>query len=236
MQGSKQKIGVGRKITYDIQIEDSLLTFALAEREKESGLTFKKLKEKAIELISTSNSSQKNLFRGSQSWAKKFCKRNLVDIKDQWKPPKFFPRSLFGTTKEFVSDAIKRAKEYPKELVIFMDEVKYNLGVLRNSKGEKNEKYASLYVSISQNGLMIMPPLIQYSLSVHVDKKVDSQGDDVSIHSDNEEFTMLKWIELCLLPYTKGRPALLIMDAHGGKDFYSPIILKHIARRKSLKN
>ncbi len=92
MQGEKQKIGVGRKITYQFAIEEQLVEYGLVEREKDSGLTFKQLKVQAKALLENSPSS-KRPFKASHSWAKKFCRRNKLEVGNLWwAVPKAFPQ------------------------------------------------------------------------------------------------------------------------------------------------
>lgn len=90
--GDKRKTGVGRKISYEFGFEEKILEYALAERENDSGLTFKMLKDKALEILGQSKPT-KNTFKASHSWAKKFCKRNNLEVGTVWwAPPKAFPK------------------------------------------------------------------------------------------------------------------------------------------------
>lgn len=94
VQGDKKKIGVGRKITYDMHLEEQLLSYAMVTRESDGGLSIKKLKQKAIDMIKKGNMTPSEKFKGSDGWAKKFCKRNLFDINDKFNCPRYFPKYL----------------------------------------------------------------------------------------------------------------------------------------------
>ncbi len=85
------KVGVGRKISYDIKIEEQLLLFVMVEREQDKGLTFKELKDKAVSLVRGSKKTMER-FQASHSWARKFCIRNELDIEDPFVKPKYFPK------------------------------------------------------------------------------------------------------------------------------------------------
>ena len=62
----------------------------MIERENMNKLSIKKLKDKAIEVIS--NSLTLKNFMGSDGWAMKFCSRNSLDIKDEFNCPRYIPR------------------------------------------------------------------------------------------------------------------------------------------------
>jgi len=90
-QGDKKKIGVGRKITYGIDKEQEILSFALKSRENEDKiLTMRELKEKAKEIIGESE-----FFKASDGWAKKFCCRNSFIISDKFNIPKIIPTYFY---------------------------------------------------------------------------------------------------------------------------------------------
>eukprot|EP01022_Parablepharisma_sp_SALTPOND_P035452 TRINITY_DN9541_c0_g1_i1.p2 TRINITY_DN9541_c0_g1~~TRINITY_DN9541_c0_g1_i1.p2 ORF type:complete len:280 (+),score=33.11 TRINITY_DN9541_c0_g1_i1:87-926(+) len=91
VQGEKLKIGVGRKITYNLLLEEDLLLYGMIQREKPEGITIKQLKEKAMDMISQCGTKSK-IFKASDGWAKKFCKRNLFDPNNIFASPKYFPK------------------------------------------------------------------------------------------------------------------------------------------------
>lgn len=67
----------------------------MVKRESEGGLSIKQLKQKAIDMITENNITPNDKFKGSDGWAKKFCKRNLFDINNKFNCPKYFPKYFF---------------------------------------------------------------------------------------------------------------------------------------------
>jgi hypothetical protein len=85
-------VGVGRKMTYDITLEEELLMYAMIEREKEEGVSIKKLKGKVLSMVKAKKLNSDRHFKGSDGWATKFCVRNSFDVGDAFKCPKLFPK------------------------------------------------------------------------------------------------------------------------------------------------
>lgn len=86
-QGSKKKIGVGRKLSYGKEVEEEILLFGLRARESEGGLVMSEVKGKAMEMIEDRHGK----FKASDGWYKKFCCRNKLNMKDKFDPPIAIP-------------------------------------------------------------------------------------------------------------------------------------------------
>lgn len=87
----RTKLSIGEKaISYmhGKELEEALLLYGMVERESEKGLKLRKLRAKSCELIRQSVEE----FKRSDGWARKFCARNSLDIKDALSCPKFIPR------------------------------------------------------------------------------------------------------------------------------------------------
>ena len=91
-QGDKRKLGVGRKITYERQVEEQILAYAMVARESPTRLSIHDLKLQAIQIVQANVPHPRTPFKGSDGWAKKFCKRNQFDTKNVFNCPKFLPK------------------------------------------------------------------------------------------------------------------------------------------------
>ncbi len=83
---------MGRKITYDHQVEEQIIAYAMVARESVGKLSIHDLKLQAIRIVQATASHSRAPFKGSDGWAKKFCKRNQFDPKNIFNCPKFIPK------------------------------------------------------------------------------------------------------------------------------------------------
>ena len=89
--GNVKKIGVGRKITYDEELEVDIIEKAMAIRECEDKVKISNIKKEALTLV---HEKDRN-FKGSDGWYKKFARRNNFQVDDKYQIPNSIPSYFY---------------------------------------------------------------------------------------------------------------------------------------------
>ena len=102
-----------------------------------------------------------------------------------------------------------------------MDEVTFDFSFLKKYKSH-NRKKATLFLALSRDNIILKPFIVYCS---NIEQKKETHPAIVTTQTetgDPDTDCLKRWVNDCVLPYTRGSPALLILDIwenHRDEDF-----------------
>ncbi len=176
-------------------------------------------------------------FCASNGWLEKFMNRHGLSVRVKTSISQKLPAQLEKKLESFMVQirALRAKHQYPKELIINMDETPMYFdmvpGYTINKKGAKevhirssgsDKKRMTAVVTCTGSGLMLT------TLAIFKGKRklkfVAPSGIKTALQVKGwmDAGLMIKWFENVILPYTKGRRSLLVVDkfsAHETAEF-----------------
>ena len=221
-----RKVGGGRKLAYDQEIEEKVIVFIIEKREHQLPVS----RDSVRQYILTLTKENYPDFKASSGWLTRFMDRNDFSVRRHTSLSQKLPADLevrlaafykhlkeLRTNKELDEDALILNMD---EVPVVFDTVPSKIPSKRGEKdismkttgGEKKRYTAVLAVSASGEFL----PTMTIFKGKRDPKDVQIPQGWVVCSNDKawmREDIMIRWIKEILCPYTQRRPALLVMDS-----------------------
>ena len=225
--------GSGRALSYPKVVDEELVEWVLCRRDSHLPVSSELIKAKAKSLIKAHNPQ----FKASKGWLEKFMIRHSLSLRSRTSISQKLPPQLESKLESFLNEVriLRTQYSYPLDMIINMDETPMFFdmvpGKTVGKKGVKEVRVRSsgaekrrltVVLSCAASGDML-PALaifkgkrkLKFMAPSNVLATVQCKG-----WMDSE--LMSRWFKAVILPYTKGRRALLLIDsfsAHESVEF-----------------
>ena len=223
---SGRKIGGGRHLSYDKEIEEQVVVWVLERREHQLPISYDSIRQ----YILTLTKEKFPEFKASSGWMTRFMARHNLNVRQHTSLSLKLPCDLEVRLAAFYKHLkeLRVSKELDEDVLILnMDEVPMVFDTVPSTtlhkRGEKGvqvkntgweKKYFTAVLAINAAG-MFLPTMTIF--------KGRQEPEDLQVKSGwivccNEnawmrEELMIRWVKEILRPYTQSRPALLVMDS-----------------------
>ena len=220
---NSRRRGAGRKLSYDDDIDDQILSWFLQKREQHIPVSQEMVMSRARGLIQPCNAN----FLGSRGWLRRYMKRhNLVMRRASFSQK--LPADLEGRIKTFHEFVRSLRCEVDYDYVINMDETPAYFDLvptttmdeagtktikIRTTGGEK--RHLTVVLAVTSEG-EVLPTTCIF--------KGKRQPKNLTVPNNTQfrlqekgwmdEVLMLDWIKNVLRPFTDRNPSLLVMDSY----------------------
>ena len=220
--------GAGRPLSYDADIEDSLVQWILESRDLQLPIQRKTIQHKARLQIQRTNPN----FSASDGWLQKFMNRNSLSLRRVTSIQQKLPANLEKKLEKFMDDAraLRECHHFRDELIINMDETPIFFDMHRsstiNKKGAREvrvrgtkggKKRVTFVVGCSASGCMLKPMVIVKGKTNRTITKIKHSKNEVCIVPQvkawMDHVLMKVWIKEVLVKYTKREHCLLVLDS-----------------------
>lgn len=223
---SGRKIGGGRKLAYDKEIEEKVAVFVIEKREHQLPVSCASVTRYILSLTKSKYPD----FKASSGWMTRFMDRNNFTVRRHTSLSQKLPADLEIRLAAFYKHLgeLRTNKELDEDaLIINMDEVPMVFDTVPsttlNKKGEKDvrvrttgkeKKRYTAVLAVSASGEFL--PTMAIFKGKRDPKDLQIPQGWVVCYNDKawmREDIMIRWIKEILRPYTQRRPALLVMDS-----------------------
>ena len=221
-----RKVGGGRKLTYDHEIEEKVVVFIIEKREHQLPVSRDSVRRYILALTEEKYPD----FKASSGWMTRFMDRNNFSVRRHTSLSQKLPTDLEVRLAAFYRHLreLRTNKELDEDaLILNMDEVPMVFDtvpsktlnkcgekdiLVRTTGGEKKRFTAVLAINAAGEFL----PTMTIFKGKRDPKDVQIPRGWVVCYNDKawmREDVMIRWIKEVLRPYTQRRPALLVMDS-----------------------
>lgn len=224
LKGAHLRSGSGRTLSYPKEVDEEIHEWILVRRDAHLPVSRELIKTKARQLIKSYNPN----FTASSGWLQKFMIRHSLSLRSKTSISQKLPVQLENKIECFLNEVriLRSNCLYPVENIINMDETpmyfdmvpsktvsKKGVSEVRICSSGAEKRRLTVVLSCTASGKML-PSLaifkgkrkLQFKPPKDVHVAVQQKG-----WMDTD--LMFRWLKAIVLPYTKGRKTLLVMDS-----------------------
>ncbi|XP_064645477.1 serine-rich adhesin for platelets-like [Lineus longissimus] len=225
---SGRKIGSGRKLCYGNEVDELILQWILECRDLHRPTTVDDIGNYAGKIVRQVDGCES--FKASHGWVAKFRNRHVAMLDGRTPMSQKLPPKLENLITQFQRQIHEIRQEYSIDpsLIINMDEVPIYFDLtgkkMKTSTKVKQEvvvrvtigrkQHLTLLGAVTGEGKGLKPMLVMKGKS---DADIDTPPHCILQVTDKgsvDQGIMVEWIQRVLLPYTHGRPSLLVIDSY----------------------